>query len=432
MAASFVLNPFTGNFDQIVQVTVGTFGATPTANGATITTFPDQTLTLQPADGSNPGLITAGTQTIGGNKTFSGTIAASNLSGTNTGNVTLTAVGATPSANGASLSGQALTLQPADGSNPGLITAGAQTIGGAKTFSGAISASNLSGTNTGDITLAAVGSTANANGASLAGQVLTLQPASATLPGVVIAGTQTFGGIKTFGSAPNLSSLTASLPLQLDASKNIVSLAIPLAAASTAVSGILPVPNGGTGLATLTTGNVILGAGTSTPTFVAPGTSGNVLTSNGATWLSSPAAAGIVCSARYTGATGTITSTNSLVTYTTVDYDTDSAYVSGKFTVPTGKAGKYLVAARVLLRDSSGTWAGTISIVKNSATTPVTLSSFVFSPFTAAIDVSLAITDVVNLAVGDTIEIQASGNGTGMSITASASLNTISICRQPG
>jgi hypothetical protein len=44
-------------------------------------------------------------------------------------------VGSTPNANGASLSSAgALNLEPADGSNPGLITAVAQTIGGVKTF----------------------------------------------------------------------------------------------------------------------------------------------------------------------------------------------------------------------------------------------------------------------------------------------------------
>jgi hypothetical protein len=47
------------------------------------------------------------------------------------------------------------------------------------------------------------------------------------------------------------------------------------------------VTDGGTGLGTLTANNVILGNGTSTPLFVAPGTSGNVLTSNGTTWSSS-------------------------------------------------------------------------------------------------------------------------------------------------
>lgn len=53
----------------------------------------------------------------------SGTIAGSNLSGTNTGDITLSAVGASPNANSASLSGQALTLQPFSSSFPGVVTA---------------------------------------------------------------------------------------------------------------------------------------------------------------------------------------------------------------------------------------------------------------------------------------------------------------------
>lgn len=60
------------------------------------------------------------------------------VSGSNTGDVTLTAVGSTPSANAASLSGQALTLQPVDATHPGVVTTGAQTIAGAKTFSSTI------------------------------------------------------------------------------------------------------------------------------------------------------------------------------------------------------------------------------------------------------------------------------------------------------
>ena len=55
------------------------------------------------------------------------------------------------------------------------------------------------------------------------------------------------------------------------------------------------VAQGGTGLSTLTANNVILGNGTSTPLFVAPSTSGNVLTSNGTTWASTaPATSGTV------------------------------------------------------------------------------------------------------------------------------------------
>lgn len=55
----------------------------------------------------------------------------------------------------------------------------------------------------------------------------------------------------------------------------------------------LSVSRGGTGASSLTANNVILGNGTSAVQFVAPGTSGNVLTSNGTTWTSSvPATSG--------------------------------------------------------------------------------------------------------------------------------------------
>lgn len=49
---------------------------------------------------------------------------------------------------------------------------------------------------------------------------------------------------------------------------------------------------GGTGATTLTAESVVIGNGTSSVKFVDPGTSGNVLTSNGTAWLSQAAAAG--------------------------------------------------------------------------------------------------------------------------------------------
>jgi hypothetical protein len=52
-------------------------------------------------------------------------------------------------------------------------------------------------------------------------------------------------------------------------------------------TGTLSVARGGTGANTLTANNVLLGNGTSAPLEVAPGTNGNVLTSNGTTWQSS-------------------------------------------------------------------------------------------------------------------------------------------------
>lgn len=103
------------------------------------------------------------------------------------------------------------------------------TVTGTITATGTLSGSNFSGsssgTNTGDVTLTAVGSSPNGNGASLSGQALTLQPADGTNPGLLTALAQTIGGVKTFSSAPNLSSLTASQALVLDASKNVTTLA---------------------------------------------------------------------------------------------------------------------------------------------------------------------------------------------------------------
>jgi len=65
---------------------------------------------------------------------------------------------------------------------------------------------------------------------------------------------------------------------------------------TTHISGTLPVANGGTGATTLTANNVLLGNGTSALLAVAPGTTGNLLTSNGTTWASATLASQFVTS----------------------------------------------------------------------------------------------------------------------------------------
>ncbi len=62
-------------------------------------------------------------------------------------------------------------------------------------------------------------------------------------------------------------------------------------------SAAVGVANGGTGATSLTANNVILGNGTSAVQTVAPGTNGNVLTSNGTTWQSTALPAGFSTSA---------------------------------------------------------------------------------------------------------------------------------------
>lgn len=86
----------------------------------------------------------------------------------------------TPSAAGAHIDLNQLIMQSASSSNPGVINIGTQTFAGTKTFTGSISASNLSGTNTGNVTI-----NATPNGLSVTGQVLFLQVATSSLTGAL-------------------------------------------------------------------------------------------------------------------------------------------------------------------------------------------------------------------------------------------------------
>jgi hypothetical protein len=83
------------------------------------------------------------------------------------------------------------------------------------------------------------------------------------------------------------------------------------------ISGItdLAVADGGTGVSALTAENVLLGDGTNPVKFVAPGTSGNLLTSNGTTWTSAAPPAGGVTS--FNTRTGAVTLTTADVTTAT-------------------------------------------------------------------------------------------------------------------
>jgi hypothetical protein len=95
-----------------------------------------------------------------------------------------------------------------------------------------------------------------------------------------VGGTGTVNGITLTGT------VTSSGNLTLGGTLSGVNL-------TSQVTGTLPVANGGTGATTLTANNVLLGNGTSALQVVAPGTSGNVLTSNGTTWTSAAVVAAL-------------------------------------------------------------------------------------------------------------------------------------------
>jgi hypothetical protein len=99
-------------------------------------------------------------------------------------------------------------------------------------------------------------------------------------------------GADVVDAVTHLSSLTlgTALPITSGGTGSTSTTYVNLASN---VTGTLPIANGGTGATTLTANNVLLGNGTSALQSVAPGTSGNVLTSNGTTWTSAAVVAAL-------------------------------------------------------------------------------------------------------------------------------------------
>jgi hypothetical protein len=125
---------------------------------------------------------------------------------------------------------------------------------------------------------------------------------------------------------------------------------------SLVLGAALPVASGGTGATTLTANNVVIGNGTSAVQFVAPGTSGNLLTSNGTTWTSAvPAPGGIEYEVK-------------TANYTAADKEGILADTSGgafTVTLPATPA----TGAQVIVADPTGDWdSNNLTIGRNGET----------------------------------------------------------------
>jgi len=107
----------------------------------------------------------------------------------------------------------------------------------------------------------------------------TISGSSNTITNVSLT-TGVTGTLPTANGGTNLTTFTAA------------NYALYSTSSSVLTAGTLPVAAGGTGAATFTANNVLLGNGTSALQVVAPGTTGNVLTSNGTTWASTAPPAG--------------------------------------------------------------------------------------------------------------------------------------------
>jgi hypothetical protein len=148
----------------------------------------------------------------------------------------------------------------------------------------------------------------------------------------------------------------------------------------------LAVARGGTGATTLTANNVILGNGTSAVQVVAPGTSGNILTSNGTTWTSAAPATPSAPAALSTASgsapsysarawvnfnsvplTGTYSQTGTTVTVTITAHGLATGQIANlDFTTGTSVDGSYTVtvtgANTFTLTQASRTTSGNVTL----------------------------------------------------------------------
>jgi hypothetical protein len=192
----------------------------------------------------------------------------------------------------------------------------------------------------------------------------------------------------------------------------------------------LAVASGGTGAATHTANNVLVGAGTSAVTSVAPSTSGNVLTSNGTVWQSTAAASGsdiVIAQA------GTVADVNGNGTEYTIPFATEITDSGSDFATPTFTApstGSYLICGAIGLND----WSGTPNNARNQIVTSNRSYSFNFGNWVgfagASNLVSHSFSMICDMDASDTAHLTVYVSGIGAdSLDLSASTTWLSIAK---
>lgn len=388
-----------------IQSLNGLTGSTQTfATGSSGTDFniasvgTTHTFNIPSASNLNRGLVTIGSQTFAGAKTFLNNVnldyavalkpvktdGSKNLT---TGNIDAAndMTGVLPTANGGTgttlpgltaedvilgASGTALK-RLAVGSNGDVLTITAGVVGWGAGGAGITSLNGLTaavqtfftGTSGTDFNISSASSTHTFN----------IPDASATARGFVSTGTQVFAGNKEFQDLVTLSLLTPSLPLHLNASNEIISQAIDLAAD---VGGsILPVANGGTGTdfsGSLTAKDLILAGSSTSFTRLAVGSNGQVLTiSAGNIVWATPAASGITSLNGLTNATQTFA-----VGTSGSDFNISSSVSTHTFNIPDAASGvRGLVTAGTQTFGGAKTFLNAVNLDSQTASLPLKLDA---------------------------------------------------------
>jgi trimeric autotransporter adhesin len=322
---------------------------------------------------------------------------------TDTGITSLTAVGSTPNANGGTIAGTALTLQPADLTNPGVVTALTQTLGGVKTFNS---------TNTDFF-----------NGANATNDIFRITPNAGT--GTQFIGnltTANLSGAKTW-TLPDVSGtvcLRENCLTSIAASTGTTGLTLtPTTSGTGAVTqvlaGTLATANGGTGLTTVGTAGQVLTSNGTTLSYTTPTvTAGNVTGANNLT----SATTGVTV----TGGTGaTLTATSIAIQNATATQP--GLLTAADFTTFNSK-----------LSSISGTGNGLFTVTGGNTVTGTTCATtnqilkWNGTAFACAADSGL--TAAIASINGDTTTAQTivSGNaGTALAVSTAGGVTTINI-----
>lgn len=193
---------------------------------------------------------------------------------------------------------------------------------------------------------------------------------------------------------------------------------------------VLPIANGGTNASTksaafdslspmTTGGDLIYGGASGTGTRLANGSAGQVLVSAGGTaaptWSAPPTSASV--GARYaTNAGASISNSGGpyIINFEDLKWDTDSAVTTGaswKFTAPANKGGKYLVSANILFDSASWTAGNFAAIYVYKNGSPIAGSESDAQSSVTFYN-NLKVTDVVDLAASDYIDVRIQHNRT--------------------
>jgi len=273
---------------------------------------------------------------------------------------------------------------------------------------------------TNQLTLGTTNTTTISANAPVASRTYTIPETGANSSFVMTDGNQTINGNKTISGTTNLSNagLTASLPLQLDGSKNIVTAAINL---TTQVTGTLPPANGGTGsTATLANGQLLIGNGTTTPTAsTITGTANQVTVTNGTgtITLSIPSAVILTGASSINSSSSTLAIGDSVTTTLTLGRTGQAVAVASTLNVDSGVIDR--TAAGTL--SIGGTNVTTLTLGRAGQTTslPATIS---VPNLTASLPLQLnasnnVVSAAINLATQVTGTLPPANGGTGSTAT---------------